>query len=511
MKKIYLSLMLALGLGFLTSCEMDKKPFGSLDETTAIQNVNDLSRFRAGVYSSLRSMNAGGWITYQDIQMDQFHGLVNNGNRGGNFSNALFTSADGDIESMFAGCYSRIAKANYLIDKSAEMAASGLYKDKDADLASINRYKAEGHFLRAYSYFFLADHFSQPYAEVDPTQDGTGAMIVTHYNPTGDINAYPSRSSLAETYALIESDLQAAYEGLVAYEKTDASNVAPNAIYLSSYAVAAMQARVALVKGDYATAFAKAKSVIDSNVYTLATLENYADMWVNDANSEVIMLAYMSKEEGLASTGSTYTASTTETQADYIPTCGTLLNYLQVDGDIRFNTYFKVWNLDVEGSDYQAYVFLKYPGNPALRTTEENNYVNMPKVFRLSEMYLIAAEAACFVPEANGNVYLNALRANRIKNYSAVNYNSDILLSEVKKERELELLGEGFRMSDLRRWNMGFSRYASHDENPALNNVVVAAGRSMTYANDDHRFTWPIPKTEMDANPNLKGQQNVGY
>lgn len=501
--------MLVLGLGFLTSCEMDKKPFGSLDETTAIQNVNDLSRFRAGVYTSLRGMNAGGWITNQDIQMDQFHGLISNGNRVGTFSNGLITSSDGDIESMFASCYGSIAKANYLIDKSAEMAASGLYEG--ADLASINRFKAEGHFLRAFSYFFLADHFSQPYAEVDATQPGTGAMIVTKYNPSGDINSYPSRSSLADTYALIESDLQAAYEGLVEYEKVDASNVAPNAHYLSSYAVAAMQARVALVKGDYATAFAKAKSVIDSKVYTLATLENYADMWINDLNDEVIMLAFMSKEEGLASTGGAYTASTTETSADYIPTCGTLLSYLESAGDIRFNTYFRPWKLDIEGSNYDAYVFLKYPGNPTLRTTEDNNYVNMPKVFRLSEMYLIAAEAACFVPSANGNEYLNALRVNRIENYSPVNYNADVLLSEVKKERTLELLGEGFRMSDLRRWNSGFERYAAHDENPALDNVVVKAGAAMKYANDDHRFTWPIPKTEMDSNPNLKGQQNAGY
>ena len=86
--------------------------------------------------------------------------------------------------------------------------------------------------MRAYSYFFLADHFSEPYAEVDATKEGTGAMLVTKYNPTGDVDAYPSRSSLDATYALIESDLEAAYSGLKEYETVDASNVAPNAIYL---------------------------------------------------------------------------------------------------------------------------------------------------------------------------------------------------------------------------------------------------------------------------------------
>lgn len=509
MKNIYISLMLVLGLGLLSSCDMDKKPFGSIDETTAIQNVNDLGRFRAGVYTSLRGMNTGGWITYQDIQMDQFHGLITNGNRVGTFSNGLITSSDSDIESMFAGCYSRIATANYLIEKAGEMAASGAYKD--ADLATINRYKAEGHFLRAYCYFFLADHFSLPYAKADASKEGTGAMLVTKYNPTGDINAYPSRSSLEATYALIEADLEEAYKGLKEYEKVDASNVAPNAIYLSSHAVAAMQARVALVKGNYEVAFAKAKEVINSKVYTLAKIDEYANMWINDESNEIILRSFMSKQEGLASTGSAYTASTTENSADYIATYYTLASF--PSGDIRFSSWFNVWKLDVEGTIYQSYIFLKYPGNPALRTTEENNYVNMPKLFRLSEMYLIAAEAGAHsantLTEASG--YLNELQANRIAEHKANTYTAEQLLTAVQSERERELLGEGFRMSDLRRWNLGFQRYANHSENPSLDGVVVAAGRDMKYTNDDYRFTWPIPKTEMDSNPNLNGQQNPGY
>jgi len=27
----------------------------------------------------------------------------------------------------------------------------------------------------------------------------------------------------------------------------------------------------------------------------------------------------------------------------------------------------------------------------------------------------------------------------------------------------------------------------------------------------DNRWVWPIPKDEMDSNPQLKGQQNPGY
>ncbi len=508
MKKIFISLMLVLGLGLLSSCDMDKKPFGSIDETTAIRHLEDLGRFRTGVYTALRGMNAGGWVTYQDIQMDEFHGLISNGNRVGTFSNGLFTSADGDIESMFAGCYSRIATANYLIAKAGELEASGEYEGND--LATVKRYKAEGHFLRAYCYFFLADHFSQSYTQVaDPSQAGTGAMLVTKYEPTGDISKYPSRSSLDDTYALIEGDLEEAYAGLAAFEQVDPSNVAPNATYLSSKAVAAMQARVALVKGNYEVALAKAKEVIECGTYSLTAIEDLNKLWTNDESNEVIFRCFMSPTEGLSSTGAAYTASTAENSADYIATFASLLMF--PEGDARFDTYFKVWNLDIEGTKYQSYIFLKYPGNPALRTTAENNYVNMPKPFRLAEMYLVAAEAAAKVANADPSPYLNELRKNRIAGYQDATYNSATVMNEIMLERQCELLGEGFRMSDLRRWGLGFQREASHQENPALDDVVVAAGRAMKYEKDDYRFTWPIPRTEMDANPNLKGQQNPGY
>ena len=67
---------------------------------------------------------------------------------------------------------------------------------------------------------------------------------------------------------------------------------------------------------------------------------------------------------------------------------------MYAENDVRFGTFFKLYKkLEVEGQDYQAYVLNKFPGNTALRTGTTNNIRNMSKVFRLSEMYLIAAEA----------------------------------------------------------------------------------------------------------------------
>jgi len=502
MKKVYISLMLMLGL--LCSCSMDKAPYGSLDDTSAIQNMNDLARLRNGAYTRLRGMTAGTWVTYSDIQMDQYHGLTTNGNRVGVISNGLITSSQEDIEGFFSSCYSHIANMNYLIEQCDKLAATM----EEADQITIARYKAEACFTRAYAYFYLIDHFCQPYAKVDPTAAHTGVQIVTKYEPTGDLSKYPDRSTLADSYTFVENDLATAYNGLKAYEATDNTLASPNSSYLSSYVVAAMQARVALTKGDFTTAKKKADEVIESGKYALTEIADYAKMWTNDEGTEVLFRPFMSNVEGLISTNDAYTSDKAEEHADYIATYATLSLY--DDNDVRFDSFFKVWTLDLEGNKIDSYVFLKYPGNPALRTTADNNYVNMTKPFRLSEMYLVAAEAAAQT-NADASPYLNALMAKRITGYTETVYPAATVMSVIKAERQRELLGEGFRMSDLRRWNEGFKRDGAHPENPALEDFIVAAGANLGYNPDDYRFTWPIPKTEMDSNPNLAGQQNPGY
>lgn len=40
---------------------------------------------------------------------------------------------------------------------------------------------------------------------------------------------------------------------------------------------------------------------------------------------------------------------------------------------------------------------------------------------------------------------------------------------------------------------------------------MFAFGMNLKYDADDYRFVWPIPKDEIDSNPQLKNQQNPGY
>lgn len=504
MKKIFLTLLMTGAL--ISSCDMDVKPYGSLDDTTAIQSLNDCYRFRNGLYNSLKGLTTGSYVYITDLQADEFQATVSYGNRNGIVHAGTFTSAEGTFESYWAGCYSVITSANYIIEKM-DVLRNGNTLDND-QLIDLDRYEAEAKFIRAYCYFALAQRFCEPYTSEIGSKEGMGLPIVTTYDPTGDSSKYPGRSTQDETYKFINDDLTDAFNGLTLYETKNKEYLAPEAIYLSTNAVKALQARIALFKGDNATALSKSEEIINSGIYSLAEISEVKKMWKEDKTNEAILKIHMTNTELGSSTGGAY-LGTKLNSADYIPSYETISLY--DENDIRSQVYFDTWELSVEGGTYSTVVFNKYPGNDELMTGSDPNFVNMSKPFRLAELYLIAAEAASTTDEDKANKYLNDLREKRIEGYERTTYSGQALINEIRLERQKELLGEGFRLTDLNRWGLGFQRGVSHPENPEIESILAVNGKGLSYSTNDYRFVWPIPSAEMQTNPQLKGQQNKGY
>lgn len=118
--------------------------------------------------------------------------------------------------------------------------------------------------------------------------------------------------------------------------------------------------------------------------------------------------------------------------------------------------------------------------------------VNMPKVFRLSEQYLIRAEAYCRLGEySNAAEDLTTLRQARYSTYGSAALGEDNWLEEISNERVRELFMEGFRLQDLKRWHKGFER------NPQQH--TVTSGNALKIEADNVLFVWPIPQHELDA------------
>ena len=136
--------------------------------------------------------------------------------------------------------------------------------------------------------------------------------------------------------------------------------------------------------------------------------------------------------------------------------------------------------------------------------TANSTAVNI-KVIRLSEVYLIAAEAALLKSSPDKALaanYLNAIRQRSPKLDVATS--GTITLDMIADERSKELLGEGHRFFDMMRWNKSIT----FDDD--LGNISTT-NRQKTIDRTFFKTILPISLDEMNANPAIANQQNTGY
>jgi len=516
MKKILFSLF-AAGL-MLTSCNMDKDEPGTTLASESVQSVEDVAQFRNNLYGQIRALTSGTYVVGTDMQTECFVGLRGNGGRGSNWAQSNFTPSSSEITSPYAGCYGAIGTCNFLLQKAQELVASGTVSE--SDMVTLHRYLGETYFMRAYFYWYLFDHYCQAYTEDKANKPALGLQLVTDYNPQIPFSEYPGRSTMAQAISRINDDLKEAYRLLSEYEQTDLSNVCPNASYLSSYVVMALQSRVALATRDWTTAIDKANTIINDGVYDLTPANRYAALWTADEGTELMFVPFVDASES-ASVSSFFNPfnyiNAYPSRVNCVPTMNILNLYDDVK-DVRFNTFFYILPepMTVEAQKTFAFIFYKYPGNPALNTSSSNSYKNKPKPFRLSEIYLILAEASYEKNDpATANTALKTLRSKRISNYTHTDLAGDALRDAIREERTKELIGEGFHFSDLRRWNLGFQR-DSHYGQLVGGTVDVAtlfnnADLQTIFRPGDYRYVWPIPRNQFETCPAMNGQQNPGY
>ena len=517
MKKILLSLFLAGSL--LTSCDMDTTPDGSIQLEGGIQKMTDITDQRTGLYAALRSRCGGSYTALSDLQTDLFIGTMNNGNYYTAFSTGNMLSNNGDIVSFWSAPFSGIMQVNYFLEQVDEFLSK--HETTDAQKATIELYIAEAKFMRAYYNYMLVYYFCGNYDAATATAPASGIPVCLKYVPTEKRDEYPGRNTLAESYTQIEKDIADAITGLEKWEETDKSalNAMGGGGYLNSYAAKALKSRVALMKGDYATAESVSKEIIESQMFPLTQIADYANMWKNDTGDELIFQPFAdAKQSGSVPTPGGIYFGVNPRSVNWIPAANVIYDYIIFNNrqvrDVRLNAFIAETNDIYNGGQYTTPVFYKYPGNTKFNSGNTNAQKNLPKPFRTSEQYLILAESATQLGHfADANAALNELRAARIQGFSDLNYGSkEALMNQVKLERAKELIGEGFRLGDLRRWGDGFSRDGDYESiGYDLNGYIINSAVQVSFSPNDYRYVWPIPSAEMIVNPQLKGQQNPGY
>ena len=509
MKKIIFIAVSALTALF-ASCNMDKFPHGAILESEGVKTMADAEGFRVGIYTPMKSLLGGSRYTIDELRSGMIHATADFGNQNGSFYRWEMMATEPTSESLWYGDYSGIVSINYTIE-----AYDKLLKDENSGLtasekALLKDYTAEAHITRAMIYWDLVTKYCVAY---DPAtaQTQMGLPLQTTYAPTSDVTRYPGRSSLEETYQLIINDLNAALD-LSTPGKT-------NSNYFTKDVVKALLARVQLNMKDWTNAAKNAQEVINSNTYTLASTDaELESLFISDTSNEILFVVAGSALDRPAATGSEFIHDTEKgdgSAADptYIPS-QTLIDLYDAENDMRYPIFFKTKELSMQGVEpTEIEMIWKFAGNPTYQVTAGKlNYTNAGKL-RLAEMYLVLAEAAANMGGDGGlstaQDALNTLRAARIKNYVDETYTAREIMGVIKAEWDREFVGEGFRLLNMKRW--GDDLVFGEPQVAEMIYLGTALQSTLNKPITHSRAVWPIPKVEMDVNPQLKGQQNPGY
>lgn len=184
---------------------------------------------------------------------------------------------------------------------------------------------------------------------------------------------------------------------------------------------------------------------------------------------------------------------------DYVPAAWVLNSYKQTD--LRATTFFQMITTSFShGLSYP--LLIKYAGNQEF-IDNKILHVSMPKVFRLSEQYLIRAEAYVQKEQpdyARAGKDITTLRTARYSSYGgSTPMSASNAMEVIEEERVKEFYMEGFRLQDLKRWHKGFEREPQEES--------LSTGDRLKVEADDPLFVWPIPQHELEA-PGSQVQPN---
>ncbi len=419
-------------------------------------------------------------------------------------------SATGAFTRMIWGtCYKQTYACNQLI----------AIVDPNTTDKQLQYYLAQGLAVRAANYFTLAQLYAKTYVghENEPC---VPLILDTNANEAAANGC--ARSTVSEVYTRIMTDLDKAIECLDAAESTADGTEAvarDDKRYVNAAVAYGLRARVNLVMNNWGAAASDAQKAIELHAadggapYAMdevgkpgfSVLEDASWMWgVNVAETDrPVTTQICNFPSHMGSFGYGY--------ASYVGMWRRvnklLFNSIPAT-DIR-----KGWFLDENAqspnlNEAQAsfavakemvpYTQVKFGSyKDVLNTTVNANDIPL---MRVEEMYLILAEAQAM----GGNAPTGAATLqNFVQTYRDVAYTCNATTPEdvqtaVWKQRRVELWGEGFSYFDIMRLKKGIDRRGTGFEPAYVYNIPA----------EDNVLVYPIPMTEIEANPMLADDTN---
>ncbi len=504
MKNIKLFILLAFMAFCATSC-LDKYPEDAIEQDKAITNIDQADEAVIGIYSSLMggALYSGYLTLLPDIQADLAYAINGYTNQFGSIWRWEINPTDPEIEAVYSSLYEVIGNSNFLLDNAAKLKTT---LKSDSEIEYLEKLCGEAYFARALAYSELIKLYCVDYKSDDEAKNELGVVIVDNYY--GEKNLV--RSSLYDSYQFVLADLDIAAQYLALGEDYDPDvdgELFNASQFFNEYTVYALRARVALYMRKWDDAVKYSSKIIDSGYYELASATSeitsgvsyYQYMWEHDMAYEIIWKVGFTATNYGGSLGSIFwNYDYSNFYPDYVPAMWVFNLY--ESADLRDDIFFySVTTGHSHGLNWP--LLYKYYGNADLFNQAQLLHISMPKVFRLSEQYLIRAEAYCQKSEYNKAAKdIAALRTKRYESYGGTPaMSADNAMEVIEDERVKELYMEGFRLQDLKRWGKGFERTPQEQS--------LEHGSSLKIEADDPLFVWPIPQHELDA-PGSKIQPN---
>ena len=467
-KRIYI-LLITISLLITTSCNdyLDVQPRSQVEDTELFETESGFKEALAGVYSSMVSTG-----TYAKEMTYGLMGIL--GQEWDFYYSAQYDDAvayDYDaafptnyLRSIWANNYSGIANANNLL----------AHIDDNTKLFSTDNHdviKGEALALRAFLHFDLLRCFGVSFA-VNPEQPSIPYCTALSYRVFPQLTVREVAAKVIEDLNASEELLKKADPLATGREITEANDngyLMNRQVHLNYYAVKALQARVYMWTGDYAKALEAAKTVIDSNLFPWATVQNMQAGYDRCLASEHLFA--LNNLTLTADIADIYFSD--DSQYSFAVTRDRLLNYFEnATQDYRYTFLYKSGSATHANNRYLT----KYDAP----SSSNVYYMNKMPLMRASEMYLIKSEVEYRSGDTDAaKATLNQLRTAR--NLPALTeLPADFELALIQEYRR-ELMGEGqlfFLYKRLNRQNILYS------------DVDMVATKS---------YTFPLPITETEA------------
>lgn len=441
------------------------QPNSTITTEKIFTSIDIAAQAISGLYYSMANgrdpnLTIGGMTVYTGLSSDELvlYSLTNT-NALEFYQNSLSPFNVQLLPRLWSTPFTNIYQANAIIE--------GLQNSSYVSDPVRSEFASEARFVRAFLNFNLTNLYGDiPY------------LTSTSWRE----NNLLSRLPVAQVYQNIVNDLKDAQNHLAEdFSLGKGERIVPN-----RWTATALLARVYLYLEDWDNAETQATQIINSPLFSLASLDNV----FKANNSEAI---WQLQHDNTTFTGTATTEGWTIIPINNQPLAyisSQLLNTFEPD-DKRKDSWIN--SRLINGINYH-YPFKYKVGR--VESVFGGTYSEYNTVFRLAEQYLIRAEARVHQAKlAEAISDLNIIRSRAgLPNYSGPTDNKDSVMEAIMHENQVEFFAEwGHRWLDLKRWR-------KIDE-------VLAPIKGSNWAITDKLY--PIPNSELQTAPNIV--QNRGY